>query len=135
MALTQRRAHGAEVGVIVGLTDVLIFNHFIGASVGDLLSSAPLNNTAERAEREALYTCLVLNVGVSLLMKSLEVFIVSGAVLIGVDFMSKHANAVNPQTGRMTQGQQVSGSLGPADQPLPNYEGSGDVGSTYAYAS
>jgi hypothetical protein len=134
MAFTQRRAHGAEVGAILGLVDVAIFDHFMGVSIGDLLSS-PMNDNAERAEREALYTCLVLNMGVSILMRSLEVFIVSGAVLIGVDFMSKHANAVNPSTGRMTQGQQVSGSLGPADQPMPNYEGAGDVGSTYAYGS
>jgi len=136
MAITQRRAHGAEVGVLLGLSNVFIFNHFIGASVGDLLSAAPLNDTAERAEREALYFCLALDVGVAAVMKSLEVFIVAGAVLVGVDFMTKHANAVNPANGgRMTQGQQVSGSLGPADQPMPNYEGAGDVGATYAYGS
>lgn len=135
MALTQRRAHGAEVGVILGLTNVFIFDHFMGASVGDLLSAAPLNATAERAEREALYTCLALTVGVSLVMKSLETFIVAGATLVVVDFMVKHANAVNPTTGRMTQGQQVSGSLGPADQPVADYEGAGDVGAMYSYGS
>jgi hypothetical protein len=132
---TQRTGHGVEVGVLLGLADVYIFNHFMGASITDLLDANPLNDTAERGEREALYFCLALNIGVSVILKSYEAFIVSGVTLIGVDFMTKHANAVNPATGRMTQGQQVSGSLGPADHPVASYEGAGDVGATYAYGS
>lgn len=126
MPFTRRMAHGAEVGVLLGIGDVLLFNHFMGAGITDILAfdtQGQSDKFGERAEREALYTCLVLNIGVSALCRSLDAFIVSGAFLVGIDFCTKHAIAVNPGTGSVkTQGQQVSGSQDMSNvMPMPNY--------------
>jgi hypothetical protein len=134
MAVTRRMAHGAEIGVLLGIGDVLLFRHFMGAGVTDMLNfdlQSTNDNSGERAEREALYTCLAMNLIVSGLLGSLDAFIVSGAFLIGLDFSTKHAIAVNPSNGKVTQGQPVSGDQSISNvMPLPNYA---EGGAAYGY--
>jgi hypothetical protein len=123
VAFTQRRAHGVEVGILAGIADILIFQHFMGAGLSDIMATDAHNPMDERSERNALYTSLGLNTVTAFFMRSWDTFVVSGAVLVGIDFAIKHAVAVSPATGKMTQGQApLGGSSGLSNvMPMPDY--------------
>lgn len=129
----RREGHGVLVGAVLAVADVMIFHHYMGAGLTDQMAFEANNSTGERAERTALYTCVALNTVTSFLTRSWEAFIISNGVTVVVDFANKHANAVNPSTGQMTQGQAMTGSnTGANVMPLPNYN---EMPQAYGYAS
>jgi hypothetical protein len=99
---------------IIAVADIAIYQHFT-PRLTDIKEAAPFNNNLEGSERTALLVATGLTVLTAGLMKSAEVFMVGGAVIIGLDFAIKHANATNPATG----------SLDTADNatsfPMPDY--------------
>lgn len=103
-----RSAHAVEVGVLVGIGNLLIFDHFVGASAIDIKSADPFNPDIEKSERTALYACIGFTTAVSLLVRSWDTFLVGGAILVAADFGIKHANAYNPAFGKMGGGQPVA---------------------------
>jgi hypothetical protein len=108
-------AQGAQIGVLAGIANLLIFQHFM-PSVSDLRTAMPFNGDAEKAEREALFLSIVATGIVATTVKSWDTFIVGGAVIVGIDFAYKHANAVHPATGKMD-----NGAMGLNDLNLPDY--------------
>lgn len=109
--------HGLTFGILVGIADALIWQHFV-PSVADVRVADAFNTDIEKAER----TALLVGTGFTLLVagfaKSAEVFAIGGTVLIALDFATKHANAVNPQTKKM---QQVSNPGESTSYPMPDY--------------
>ena len=97
MAFDTRRA---LISVGVGIADVLIFQHFV-PSVADIRVADKFNKDIERAEIEGLAVATAFTVLVACMTGALEPFIVGGAIIVGLDFASKHANAVDPATGKM----------------------------------
>lgn len=120
--------HGVELGVIVGLVNVVIFLHFL-PPVTDVKAAPPFNTDVETSEREALMVCTAFTLLVAGFGRSLETFMIGGAVVIGVDFAFKHANAVMPGTSKMVPAAAQSMDVG-TSHPLPDYAGSpsGDAG-------
>jgi hypothetical protein len=110
--------HGVELGVLVGLGNLLIFNHNLPPAV-DVKAGPQFDSDVEKSERMALMECTALTLLVAGFARSVETFMVAGAVLVATDFAFKHANAVHPDTGTMlTPGATDAGA---SIHPMPDY--------------
>lgn len=112
--------HAVEVGVLAGIGNLLIFQHFM-PPVTDVKAADQFNPLVESSERTALLVSIGFNAIVAGAVRSWDTFMVGAIVIIGVDFAYKHANAFNPETGNMSGGapqEMDTSSL----HPLPNYE-------------
>ena len=115
-----------ELGVLVGLVDTVIFLHFLPPAA-DVRQARPFNPDVETAERQALMVTTAFTLLVAGFARSLETFMIAGTVIIGVDFAFKHANAVSPETGKISEAPAM-GSLDMSDvseHPLPDYQETG----------
>jgi len=111
---------------MVGLANTVIFLHFL-PPVADVRSADAFNQQIESSERTALMATTALTLLVAGFARSVETFMIGGAVVVGVDFAFKHANAVNPSTNKMmTSGGQGmdTGNV----HPLPDYSQQSDAG-------
>lgn len=110
--------HGAQIGVLAGIANLLIFQHYM-PNVADIRTAHPFNQDIEKAEREALLISIAATAVVATTVKSWDTFMVGGAIIVGIDFAYKHANAVHPDTGKM---QHPGGnSLDTGAMPMPDY--------------
>jgi thiamine transporter ThiT len=118
--------HGVELGVMVGLVNTVIFLHYM-PPVADVRSADAFNQQVESSERTALLATTIFTLLVAGFGRSIETFMIGGAVVVGVDFAFKHANAVNPSTNKMNA-QNVG--MGGSVHPLPDYQEApaGDAG-------
>jgi len=105
------------LGVMVGAVDVLIFQHFV-PSHADVRRAEPYNNDLEASERKALYAATVFTLIVAGFARSAEVFAVGGITILAIDFTLKHANAINPNTGKVETAKESAVSTA---FPLPDY--------------
>jgi hypothetical protein len=96
--------HKALIGVAVAVGNILVYSHFV-PPIADVRIAEPMDSDVENAERKALIYTSAFTAMVALLTRSKEVFIIGGIVIVAEDFATKHANAVNPDTGKMTQSQ------------------------------
>lgn len=117
--------HAVELGVLVGLGDTLIFMHFL-PPVSDVRAATPFNSQVESSERTALLVTTAFTLLVSGFARSLETFMIAGAVVIAVDFTYKHANAVNPNTNKMVPAGQAGLTGGQPPYNLPDYASAPD---------
>ena len=112
--------HAVEVGVLTGVGNLLIFQHFM-PPVTDVKAGDQFDALTEGSERTALLVAVAFSGLVSGFVRSWDTFLIAGAVIIGVDFAYKHAIAVHPQTGT------VAGPAGSAEMDagavhsLPQY--------------
>lgn len=104
-------------GILVGIADALIFHHFVGASAADIRTAEPFNQDIEKSERLALYTATGFTLVVAGLARSARVFAIGGLVIVALDFGLKHANAVNPTTGKMGDASEHAST----SYPMPDY--------------
>jgi hypothetical protein len=120
--------HAVELGVVVGLVDTVIFLHFM-PPVTDVKGAPPFNQDIETSERTALLMSTAFTLLVAGFARSLETFMIAGAIIVGVDFAYKHANAVVPGTSKMSPADAGAMDAG-TTHPLPDYAGapSGDAG-------
>ena len=110
------RSNGMVVGVLVGVVDVLIWKHFVCPSVTDIKSDfSAFDGNIESAERTALLVCTGFTLVVAGFARSAEVFAIGGIVVLALDFATKQANAVNPQTGGMADPNMST------SYPMPSY--------------
>ena len=93
--------HKSLIGAITAVGNIAIYNHMVGANIADIRLAEPFDADMESAERRALFASLAFTGIVAVLTRSKEVFIIGGAVILFEDFTIKHANAVNPDTGKM----------------------------------
>ena len=114
--------HAVELGVLVGLTNTVIFMHYL-PPITDVRSAQPFNAQVESSERTALLATTALTLLVAGFARSLETFMIGGAIIVGVDFAYKHANAVNPSTNKLVSSDQ--GGLDMSNvHSLPDYASS-----------
>jgi|SRR6516162_2199804 hypothetical protein len=109
--------NGITAGILVGAVDVLIFQHFVPTHA-DIRRVEPYNVDIESSERKALYAATVFTLLVAGLARSAEVFAIGGLTIIAIDFTLKHANAVNPTSGKV-EGMQSNATS--TAFPLPDY--------------
>ncbi len=101
-------------GILVGAVDALIWTHFM-PSIADIKEVTQFNGNIESTERTALLVCTGFTLVTAGFARSARVFAIGGLVILALDYATKHANAVNPQTGKMAdEGTATS-------YPMPDY--------------
>lgn len=106
------------VGAVTALGVYAIYNQGM-PNITDLRSVAPHNEDAEKARKHSALVSAALIGGVFLVARDINSYIISGIALIAIDSAYKHANAVNPGTGKVAtdnSGQSISNVY-----PLPEY--------------
>jgi len=94
-----------EVSLGMGLaTGVLVWSIYQHAmpSLVDHRVGDPDDPNAAKAERAATWTAAGAVAGISLLARDPTVFVIGGAMVVVLSFWHRHANMVNPLTGRAT---------------------------------
>lgn len=92
--------HAVEVGVLAGVANLLIFQHFM-PSVTDVKASQQFNPLIEGSERTALVVAVGSTAIIATFVRSWDTFLIGAIAIIAADFAYKHANAVHPDTGKM----------------------------------
>ena len=86
-------------GIFTAVGVYFIYNNAL-PKVTDLRSAPPHDPDAEAARKAAAWKSAGLITVVFLVARDLNSYIISGAALIGIDYMFKHANSVHPNTGK-----------------------------------
>jgi hypothetical protein len=107
-------------GIFVAGVSIAIFDHFT-PNITDIRNATPFNQDVEGGERVALIASTMMVAVTAGLMQSIEVFIVGGVAIIATSFALKHANALNPDTGKVASSPVMSGVA--TSYPMPNYQG------------
>lgn len=105
------------VGLLSAAGVYLIYQNAL-PTLADIRVSEPHDSDVEKARKHAAWESAALIGAVFLVARDFNSFIIGGAALVGIDFLHKHANAVNPTTGRID----VDTSAKIADvHPMPTY--------------
>lgn len=122
MALSRLKPDSATtVGLLTAAGVYLIYQNAL-PNVTDILAADPHDDTVEKARKMAAIKSAVLVGIVFVLSRDINSYMISGAALVGLDYMHKHANAVNPATNKLDS-QPGGTSIAPATTyPLPEYE-------------
>lgn len=118
----------AQAGVVYGIYTGTLPN------LADIRSSAPHDETIEQTRKHAAYMSTAVVLGTFFFTRDVQAFIIGGAALVGIDYMTKHANAVHPSTNKVdstSNALSIAPGMAEAEQPLPSYS---DGYSTDAYA-
>lgn len=110
-------------GILEAIGIYLIYNGSMPSLI-DLKSAPQHDSTAESTRKTAAIESAALLGIVFAITRDFNAFIIGGVAMVGIDFMFKHGNAVNPQTGKMDtsgSGQSVAPSL-ETGYSLPAYE-------------
>lgn len=101
MAFTEK----PEVSLGIGLaTAALVWGIYNSAlpSLAEARVTDQSDPNLAAAERTATWTSAAVVSGVALISKDMTVFILGGAMVVGLAWMHKHANMVHPMVGRAT---------------------------------
>ena len=79
----------------------------------DVLAAQPHNSTVHGSVKTAAWTATAVTAGIALLAKSPTVFIVGGALIVAESWSFFRANAIQPQTGKVTVPSQFSATVQP----------------------
>jgi H+/gluconate symporter-like permease len=86
-------------------------------SLADVRVAAPLDRDVAASERTATGLALGLVTAVSVLAQDATVFIIGGSAVIATAWAYRHANVVNPDTGKVGGGTPGSAAMPDADVP------------------
>lgn len=95
----------AEVSIVAGLsTAAIVYAVYANATptIADIRVGQPHDADIEASRKLAAWTSAGIVAGVSLIAKDATIFIMGGAMIIGLDWWHRHANEVTPLTGRAT---------------------------------
>lgn len=112
----------ATVGVLEAVGIYLIYSQAV-PNVTDVRSAPAHNTDVDSARRSAAIKSAALLGVVFLVTRDVNAFIIGGAALFGIDCMYKHANGVNPSTGKLDSGKGAQ-SIAPdsaSTYNLPDY--------------
>ena len=71
-------------------------------SIADIRATAPNDQHIASSRKQAAIMSAGIVGAISLIAKDATIFIIGGAVIIGMDWWTRHANATNPKTGTLT---------------------------------
>jgi hypothetical protein len=91
------------VGLLTAAGVYLIYNNSL-PTMADIRLGPPNDNDVEAARRGAAVKSAVLIGLVFLVARDLNSYIISGGALVGIDYMYKHHNAIEPSTGKLDVG-------------------------------
>jgi hypothetical protein len=114
-----------DSSVTIGLAEaaaVYVIYQSALPSHADLRSAPAHDQDIEGARKAAAWKAASILGLVFLITQDVNSFLIGGAALGGIDFMAKHANAVNPATGKADVGQAAVSNLAPVSQfPMADY--------------
>lgn len=94
-----------EVSVSVGLaTAAMVYGIYsnMTPTIADIRSARPKDDTLDSSRKLASWTAATAVAGISLVAKDPTIFVLGGGMIIALDWSHRHANEVNPQTGKAT---------------------------------
>jgi hypothetical protein len=113
-------ASGVGVGLGTGIAVYLIYNSALPPHAD--IRAADANNTDIEAARHGAAAKSAGLIGlIFLVTRDVHAFIVSGAMLTGIDYMAKHHNAINPASGKLDTGGSDSVAPMASVHSLPDY--------------
>lgn len=95
----------AETSVVASLaTAALVYGIYQNAtpSVTDIRVGKPGDKDIAASRKMAAWTCAAIVGGVSLIAKDGTIFVVGGSMIVALDWWTRHANEVNPTSGKAT---------------------------------
>jgi hypothetical protein len=113
-----------ENAMLVGLGEVAVIYTLYQKAVPndtDVRSASALDRDVEASRRHAAWQSAFLIGLVFLITSDINSAVIGGAGLAGIDLMTKHANGVNPNTGKLT-GREVVNEENDVAFPLPSYD-------------
>jgi hypothetical protein len=118
------------VGIGIGAVDLLIFSMHL-PPIADIRTASPTNSKnpgkpgnpdIESSRRQAVIYCTGVNGLISLITRDWNVFLIGGIVTVAMSYISAHANAINPLTGKMAgQPAQLGGDTGESGFAMQDY--------------
>jgi len=115
--------------VMVSLaTGAIVYAVYDGAlpSIAETHATEAHNGSIESSRKKAVWTSAAVVGAMFLLTHDPNVFMVGGGAVILLDWMHRHANSVNPTTGKMVSKSQATTLAGGADQGMSIDESMGD---------
>jgi hypothetical protein len=91
-----------EVSIPVGLaTAAVVYGIYSNATptIADIRVGPAQDQNIDASRKMASWTAAVVVSGISLIAKDPTVFIIGGAMVVALDWWTRHANAINPDTG------------------------------------
>ena len=113
-------SQSVAMGIGIGAVDLLIFDRMVPGTA-DIRTAAPKNSDIETVRRQATIYCAGVNGFISLITRDWKVFLIGGIVTIAMSYLTAHANAVNPQTGKMAPTVEASLQSDMGAWALPDY--------------
>lgn len=104
------------VGVLTAAGVYLIYNNAL-PSAADIRTTPANNPDVESARKAAAWKSAALITLVFLVARDLNSYIISGAALVGIDYVYKHSNAMQPGTGKLEGAAPM-----PAVYSMPDYD-------------
>lgn len=103
------------VGALTAIGVLMIYSNSV-PNLTEVHAANAHDGQVESNRKKAAIESVVLVVGVSLIARDLNTYVIGGAVLVGMDYLVKHNNATNPSTGQLDTEQ------GSNLYAVPNYE-------------
>jgi hypothetical protein len=111
-----------SVGILSAVGVYLIYQNSL-PNLADIRLAPANDNTVEKARKAAAWKSAGLITIVFLVARDLNSYIISGAALVGLDYMYKHSNAVNGTTGKLDTS--AGGGSPVAQYPMAAYDTDG----------
>jgi hypothetical protein len=108
-----------EVGILTAVGVYLIYNNAL-PSMADVRLAPPNNEDVDSARKSAAWKSAILITAVFLVARDLNSYIISGVALVGIDYMYKHHNAIQPATGQLETGGPPVMMPSAGNYPLPS---------------
>lgn len=94
------KPEGSLVASLATIATVYAIYQYGVPSIADVRTAEPGNRDIDGSERAAAWMAGGVVAGVSLIAKDPTIFILGGATVIGLSWWTRHANMVNPETGK-----------------------------------
>lgn len=88
------------VGLLTAAGVYLIYNNAL-PTLADVREAPPNNSTIESARKSAAWKSAALVGVVFMVARDLNSYVISALSLVGIDYMYKHHNAIEPTTGKL----------------------------------
>jgi len=102
------------VALATGAIVYVTYDHMLPPAA-DCRVAGMNDSNLESCERQAAWVSAAIVGAVSLVAKDPNIFIVGGAMIVALSWLHRHANAVNPDTGKLGTG----GGLGHGEVRTP----------------
>jgi predicted NBD/HSP70 family sugar kinase len=88
-------------GLAVGSVVYAIYSNAT-PPITDIRASAPNDDHIAASRKQAAIMSAGIVGAISLIAKDATIFIIGGGIIIAMDWWTRHANATNPKTGKIT---------------------------------